>query len=471
MAAGLGFKTFVSGEVLTAADTNGYLMQGVLVFASASARNAAITSPQEGQYCYLKDTNSTEYYDGAAWVSGVEGDISGVTAGTGISGGGTSGTVTVTNSMATAITTKGDLVPGTGSGTFSRLAVGNNGETLVADSSAATGLRYQGNYAAGKNNCLNGAMQISQRGTSFTIAASGYALDRYSYVVATAVPTGTITQQTFTPGTAPVAGYEGSNFLRVNTTANNGCTVLEIEQKIEDVRVFAGQTVSFSYWAKADAASTLGATNFTQNFGSGGSGSVTTAITMSSTTLGTGWVRYTGTVAVPSISGKTIGTSSYIRVYIQLPLSAGVLRNGTYDFWGWQLEAGNTATNFQTATGNLALELAACQRYYVRFLGNAAFSQVSGVFPAFSTTVAYIGTALPVTMRVIPTAIESGTVSISNGTTRIALSSLTLAGAGSTQYFAQATATVTAGLVAGMPYFLQENAGGTAAFLAFSAEF
>jgi hypothetical protein len=67
MAAGLGFKTFTTGEVLTAADTNGYLMQGVNVFANAAARTAAITSPQEGQMSFLKDTNSTEYYDGAAW--------------------------------------------------------------------------------------------------------------------------------------------------------------------------------------------------------------------------------------------------------------------------------------------------------------------------------------------------------------------------------------------------------------------
>lgn len=69
MAAGLGFKTFVTGEVLTAADTNGYLMQGVNVFANAAARTAAITSPQEGQMSYLKDTNSTEYYSGSAWVA------------------------------------------------------------------------------------------------------------------------------------------------------------------------------------------------------------------------------------------------------------------------------------------------------------------------------------------------------------------------------------------------------------------
>jgi hypothetical protein len=69
MAAGLGFKTFYTGDVLSAADTNGYLMQGVLVFASAAARDSAITSPQEGQFAYLKDTNDTTYYTGSAWVN------------------------------------------------------------------------------------------------------------------------------------------------------------------------------------------------------------------------------------------------------------------------------------------------------------------------------------------------------------------------------------------------------------------
>jgi len=75
------------------------------------------------------------------WVTDA-GDISGVTAGTGISGGGTSGTVTVTNSMATAIDAKGDLIGGTGADTFSRLAVGTNGQVLTADSAEATGLKW-----------------------------------------------------------------------------------------------------------------------------------------------------------------------------------------------------------------------------------------------------------------------------------------------------------------------------------------
>ena len=68
MAAGLGFKTFTTGEVLTAADTNGYLMQGIWVFATAAARDAAVTSPQEGNACYLKDSDALQTYNGSAWI-------------------------------------------------------------------------------------------------------------------------------------------------------------------------------------------------------------------------------------------------------------------------------------------------------------------------------------------------------------------------------------------------------------------
>ena len=138
MAAGLGFKTFTTGEVLTAADTNGYLMQGINVFASTAARDAAITSPQEGQFAFTKDTNGLWYYDGAAWVaSGATGDIEGVTAGVGISGGGTSGTVTVTNDMATTITAAGDIVVGTGSGTYDNLPIGTTAQVLTADTTVS----------------------------------------------------------------------------------------------------------------------------------------------------------------------------------------------------------------------------------------------------------------------------------------------------------------------------------------------
>jgi hypothetical protein len=139
MAAGQGFKTFVTGEVLTAGDVNGYLMQGINVFTNATARDAAITAPAEGQFAFTKDNNSLWYYDGAAWVaSGATGDIEGVTAGVGISGGGTSGTVTITNSMATAITTNGDLIYGTGSGTFTRRGIGSTGQILTVSGGVPT---------------------------------------------------------------------------------------------------------------------------------------------------------------------------------------------------------------------------------------------------------------------------------------------------------------------------------------------
>ena len=116
MAAPLGFKTFTTGEVLTAADTNGYLMQGVLVFADAAARTAAITSPQEGQSSYLKDTDVIQVYSGSAWVTK--------------SGG------------ASPLTTKGDLY--TYSTTDARLAVGTNFDVLAAQSGQATGLQWTG---------------------------------------------------------------------------------------------------------------------------------------------------------------------------------------------------------------------------------------------------------------------------------------------------------------------------------------
>ena len=170
MAAGLGFKTFTTGEVLTAGDVNGYLMQGINVFASEAARNAAITSPQEGQFAFTKDTNSLWYYTGSAWAaSGATGDIEGVTAGVGISGGGTSGTVTVTNSMATAIDAKGDLVPGTGADTFSRLAVGANGTVLTADSAEATGLKWAATAASG--------MTLIKRATFTSVTNTGTTFD------------------------------------------------------------------------------------------------------------------------------------------------------------------------------------------------------------------------------------------------------------------------------------------------------
>ena len=174
--AGAGYKLFQTGDVLTAAQVNTYLNeQTVMVFASAAARTSALTSVlAEGMVSYLQDTNAVEVYDGSAWVGiGSSGDITGVTAGTGISGGGTSGTVTITNSMATEITAAGDIIVGTGSGTFDNLPIGTTGQVLTADTTvspykvkwatASSGGAYTLLYTV----TMSGASNISQS-TDFT---------------------------------------------------------------------------------------------------------------------------------------------------------------------------------------------------------------------------------------------------------------------------------------------------------------
>jgi len=98
MMAGAGYKLFNTGDVLTAAQVNTYLQQQVtMVFADSSARTTALSGVlAEGMMSYLQDTDTVEVYNGSTWVNvGNTGDITAVTAGTGLSGGGTSGDVTL----------------------------------------------------------------------------------------------------------------------------------------------------------------------------------------------------------------------------------------------------------------------------------------------------------------------------------------------------------------------------------------
>jgi hypothetical protein len=402
MAAGLGFKTFTTGEVLTAADVNGYLMQGINVFASSAARAAAITSPQEGQYSFLKDTNALEYYDGAAWVGAPVGDITAVTAGKGLTGGGSSGDVTV--SLAT--TAKGDLVAGSGASTAAVLTVGSNGETLVADSSTSTGLRWQGDFNTGKNKIINGDFGIWQRGTSFSSIFGVYTADRYISGFGSG-GTQSIAQQ-------DVTGAAGlPNFIRYAmrySTTSAATNQYNVTQRIEDVQTLAGQTVTFSFYARrVSGTGTTLRLNAYQIFGTGGSTFTQPVNDLDFTVTNSDFQRFSHTFTMPAMTGKTIGTSSYLDFRIAYPTAVSV-----YDVTGWQLEASSVATPFTTATGTLQGELAACQRYYYRAsAGSQAYARF-GIARASSTTNLEFCLVLPSTMRVAPTAVEFSTLTTTN---------------------------------------------------------
>ena len=251
-------------------------------------------------------------------------------------------------------------------------------------------------FVAGKNKIINGDFGVWQRGTSVNATGTGVAYfiaDRWQAQRDGTGATVTISQQTFAPGNT-IAGYEPTYFYRyAQSVAGTGATYTNVcVQNIEDVRTFAGQTLTISFWAKADASRTL-TINFPQVYGSGGSAN--TYGNGGSINIGTSWQRYFYTTTLPSIAGKTIGTGSYLQIAIQTTANNTVQ---TIDIWGAQLEAGSVATPFTTATGTLSGELAACQRYYIRYGGGYDFP--AGI--CLTTTTARMSFALPVPLRAAP---------------------------------------------------------------------
>jgi hypothetical protein len=422
-------------------------MQGVLVFASAAARDAAITSPQEGQCCYLKDTDAVLTYSGAAWVGFDDSNA-------------------IQNSIVDA---KGDLVAASGADTPARLAVGANGESLVADSAATTGLRYQSAYNG--NAMINGGMDIWQRGTSFTSVAATYTADRwFGARPGNAVGLNISRQVTGDTTNLPTIQY-CLRAQRASANANTDSYYIGYNLETTDSIRFAGQTVVLSFYARAGANYSPTSSGFIANIytGTGTDQNVNSGFTGSANpssvthTLTTTWQRFQQTVTL-SASATQVGF-----LFIAVPTGTAST-NDYFEITGVQFELGARSTTFKRsngAGGSIQGELAACQRYYVRSTGTGFMEHGGGT--AWSTTRNYSSVQLPVTMRVAPTSIDYSTLALYNpSAASYAVTNLTINYAG-TQRTNLDTTIGTASLTGNVFYTLTNNNSANG-YLGFNAE-
>ena len=268
---------------------------------------------------------------------------------------------------------------------------GSTGVDKVQDGTIVDADFASGVNVGRKNLIINGGFDVWQRGTSFGLSA--VTADRWKASTGT---TGTISRQNFTVGQTDVPN-EPEFYLSYNKTGT--ADYVHFYHPIEGVRNGAGQQVTLSFYAKADASTTT-KINLVQNFGSGGSTAVTTSAGANET-FTTSWQRFTKTVTLPSISGKTIGTSNYLRLdfFFGNQISSWT---GTVDIANVQLEIGSTATAFEHRS--YGEELALCQRYFHRHDVNKATGGMAFVSGQVQTTTEFYGAYThPVQMRTAPT--------------------------------------------------------------------
>ena len=321
----------------------------------------------------------------------------------------TAGKVSNSATTATSANTNSAIVARDASGNFTAGTVTAN----LIDASGITTSGLNGGPLAGfRNRIINGNFDFWQRGASFT--GSEYGADRwFSARIGT---THTATRQAFTLGQTAVPG-EPTYFCRtvVSSVAGAG-NVAILVQRIEDVRTFAGQQVTLSFWAKADATKNI-AVELVQDFGTGGSPSAQVrAIGTTKVSIGTSWQKVTVTATVPSISGKTFGTNGNNHLALNLWFDAGSdwntstdslgQQSGTFEIAQVQLEPGTVATPFERRP--IGTELALCQRYYYE----DAFLVGAG---ASTTSIARASANHPVEMRAAPSLTISNSVQFFNG--------------------------------------------------------
>lgn len=288
-------------------------------------------------------------------------------------------------SNATAAFTQANNALGTAQGAFARANIGSsNSDTIAANNIVVGNSTSNVTITNGRisilgsdlspvqsfrNKIINGNFDIWQRGTS-TSTSGTYCADRFATYMAGS--TFTSSQQSFTLGQTSVPG-EPTYWHRtvVSSVAGAGNYVI-VTQSVESVRTLAGKTATLSFWAKADVSKNI-AIEFIQYFGSGGSPSaVVTGIGVTTCALTTSWQKFTVTVAIPSISGKTLGSNNddYLRIYFWFDGGSTFnsrtnslgQQSGTFDIAQVQFEESSVATPFEMRP--IGMEFSLCQRYF-----------------------------------------------------------------------------------------------------------
>ena len=368
------------------------------------------------------------------------------------------------------LTAKGDLF--TYSTAPARLAVGNNGESLVADSVATTGLRYQEPKAS--QPLLNSAFQVWQRGTSGTgnanTATTNYLADRWLNYRGAA---GSTYSRQVTGDTTNLPNIQYC--MRVSRdSANTSTSTMYLDQIMETVNSipFAGKAVTLSFYARKGAnysatSSLLSAyltsgTGTDQNINGTWTGAVN--VVSGSATLTTTWQRfqYTGTIGA---------TATQLDVEFQFVPTGTAGAADYYEVTGVQLEVGSVATPFKTYAATIQGELAACQRYYWRLGDGGAYACATGYGYCINTNSVAISVSLPVPMRVSPASIEFSGMALQDTTDAIigSLTSITLSSATSSTRDLGMSITKTSAFTAARTVRLVKN-NNTADYIAASAE-
>ena len=377
--------------------------------------------------------------------------------------------MTKARSNAVAEAAKGDLSVGSGTNLASILAVGSNGDTLVADSSTSTGLRYQ--VPVQDNPVLNSAFQVAQRGTSVAVAAglNAYTLDRWMYGAGGVGSASTISQQS-TNDTTNLPFIRSCVRVQRNS-GQTGTTPNSFSQSIESSNSapFIGKTVTFSFYARAGANYSPTGNNFIGRVYTGTSvdGNVQigpwSGIALPievNVSLTTTWQRFQGTGTISSTANQL---AAY---FINTPTgTAGA--NDYVEITGVQIEVGSVATPFHTNGATIQGELAACQRYYYRMTADQLYSTFAFGF-ANLTTSSKQTVSLPSTLRVIPSSVDFSTLVLSDTNANYTISSLTL-DANNASRFQPTLSVASTGLTQYRPLILTAN-NSTSAYLGFSAE-